>query len=172
MTPWGQSDTQREVAPGITSHSTASHGGYHLDRQRQARVEKRFPAFRTFAGGPWYEEDQDWAVVALAFPEHFDAYHLRHALLTARHIGGCVTAWIESLDGASIRIRVGAWITENAENYEVGSLASAEPYPAWNVQLMRIGDGQSTAVRMASYPAKSIYRPAEVEAFQAEAAAR
>jgi hypothetical protein len=27
--------------------------------------------FKPFAGRNWYEEDCDWAIVALAFPQHF-----------------------------------------------------------------------------------------------------
>lgn len=71
-TPWGESEGQTVAVPGIVFHSTAGHGGFHLSPERQAAVRQKFPGFRTFAGGPWYEEDNDWAVVVLTFPELFD----------------------------------------------------------------------------------------------------
>ena len=85
-TPWGVSDYGgREVAPGITKHSTPSHGGYHLSPERMARLRHKFPGFKTFAGGPWFEEDCDWAIVCLAFPEAFPAEALPHAETTIRN---------------------------------------------------------------------------------------
>ena len=70
-TPWGQSDHAQQYAPGIVFYGTPSHGGFHLDRKRHATVKRIFPAFETYAGGPWYEEDEDWRVVVIAFPECF-----------------------------------------------------------------------------------------------------
>lgn len=70
-TPWGQPDHVDHVAPGIDFYSTPSHGGYHLDLERQAHVKRTLPTFRPFAGAPWYEEDCDAAVVVLMFPEAF-----------------------------------------------------------------------------------------------------
>lgn len=81
-TPWGAAQDVAEVAPGITRIDTASHGGYHLDRKRQAEVVRRFPHFKTFAGGPWYEEDQDRALVCLTFPDCFPT----NALPAARRV--------------------------------------------------------------------------------------
>ena len=79
-TPWGPSDHQTHVAPGIVFHSTPSHGGYHLDAKRNAQVLAKFPGFRTFCGSVgWYEEDCDWAAVALTFPDLFTAENLAHA---------------------------------------------------------------------------------------------
>ena len=62
-TPWGISDHIEKVAKGITWYSTPSHGGYKLDRERNALV----PPYMRIAGG-WYEEDCDWAIVAIVFP--------------------------------------------------------------------------------------------------------
>lgn len=70
-TPWGKPDTVDTLAPGITWYSTPSHGGIHLDRAHHSKVKRMFPGWRTFAGGPWYEEDDDVAIVALVFPEAF-----------------------------------------------------------------------------------------------------
>jgi hypothetical protein len=62
-TPWGKADYVKEVAPGIWQVSTPGHGGYKLDRARNARVHA---AWRQPGG--WYEEDCAWAIVELTFP--------------------------------------------------------------------------------------------------------
>lgn len=65
VTPWGISQDRTPVAPGIEFHSTASHGGYALSPERQAELPEWAPK-RT-----WYEEDCEWAFVAIAFPQFF-----------------------------------------------------------------------------------------------------
>lgn len=63
-TPWGQICDQEEIAAGVKKVATACHGGIVLSRPRQEampahlRLEDRF-----------YEEDDDWALVILAFPD-------------------------------------------------------------------------------------------------------
>ncbi len=64
--PWGAVQHEAEIAPGITQVSTASHGGIFITPERNARVHG---AWRRKGG--WYEEDCDWAIVAITFPEHF-----------------------------------------------------------------------------------------------------
>jgi hypothetical protein len=70
-TPWGHPDTITEIAPGIIRYDTPSHGGYWLSDARIAAMPKPLRDFKPFAGRNWYEEDCDWAIVALAFPQHF-----------------------------------------------------------------------------------------------------
>jgi hypothetical protein len=56
----------RELAAGVWTISTASHGGIHLsdDRNRAVPAELR-------AAAGWYEEDIQWAIVALVHSEAF-----------------------------------------------------------------------------------------------------
>lgn len=63
--------TLTEIAPGIISVSTAGHGGIWLSPERRADMPAQYRSVPTFAGGDWYEEDCDWSLVALSFPEHF-----------------------------------------------------------------------------------------------------
>lgn len=65
-TPWGPSQTAKKWAPGIMEYSTAGHGGFHLSPTRNAEMPE---ALRIDDG--WYEEDCDWALVAVAFPTVF-----------------------------------------------------------------------------------------------------
>lgn len=62
-TPWGTAQWAEEDAPGITAVGTASHGGIKLSRERNRKVH---PALRNPSG--WYEEDGEWAKVAMTFP--------------------------------------------------------------------------------------------------------
>ena len=66
QTPWGQSDFKTVIAEGITSYSTPSHGGIHLSAKRQAEM----PDILRIDSG-WYEEDCDWCLVAITFPQYF-----------------------------------------------------------------------------------------------------
>jgi len=67
-TPWGPIDTVTTIAPGVRAVSTASHGGFLLDPEVNARI----PApLRRESGA--YEEDCEWAIVVVALPEVADA---------------------------------------------------------------------------------------------------
>jgi hypothetical protein len=68
-TPWGVADHAEQIAIGIMSYSTPSHGGIHLSPARQAMI----PDYMRRNDG-WYEEDCDWALVATVFPEYFTKY--------------------------------------------------------------------------------------------------
>ena len=65
-TPWGPSQHVERYGVGITSYSTANHGGFHVSPTLQAEM----PEHLRLEGG-WYEEDCDWARVVVAFPERF-----------------------------------------------------------------------------------------------------
>lgn len=78
-TPWGPSKGGTVYAQGVTSHSTAGHGGFKLSADRNRSVH---PMLR--AAGGWYEEDECWAIVALTFPHLFTALERRHAERTIK----------------------------------------------------------------------------------------
>jgi len=64
--PWGAIQDKRELAPGIWTVSTASHGGIKLSRERNAGM----PDYMRNEGG-WYEEDCEWAKAAVVYPIGF-----------------------------------------------------------------------------------------------------
>jgi hypothetical protein len=84
-TPWGHPDSVREIAPGIIHYETPSHGGFWLSPERVAEMPPCLRAFKPFAGANWYEEDCDWSIVALAFPQYFRDDAIAAALATVRH---------------------------------------------------------------------------------------
>lgn len=73
-TPWGESQRITKIAEGIDFVSTAGHGGIHLSRPRAAEIKRMFPGFVPFTRSyNWWDEDCDFTVVMVAFPECFDA---------------------------------------------------------------------------------------------------
>lgn len=80
QTPWGLADHVEEVAPGIKKVHTPGHGGLKLNRATNAAMP---PALRQ-AGG-WYEEDCEWAKVAVVFPEAFSEEVREIALKTLKN---------------------------------------------------------------------------------------
>ena len=80
MTPWGPAQQSRIYGEGVIAHSTAGHGGFHLDATRNALVDRRW---RNRDG--WYEEDSEWAIVAATFPELFTSSERASADDTLRH---------------------------------------------------------------------------------------
>lgn len=77
QTPWGHSDHVNVIADGIESHSTPSHGGLWLSNERL----KKMPDIVAEANGNgrWFEEDSDWALVAVSFPECFNSDTVNNA---------------------------------------------------------------------------------------------
>jgi len=63
-TPWGSADWVEQFGPGVTSVSTAGHGGLKLSTERNAVIP---PALRNANG--WYEEDCEVAIVGMFHPD-------------------------------------------------------------------------------------------------------
>ena len=78
-TPWGPSQGATLYAEDVVFHSTAGHGGFHLSAARNRTID---PMLRS-AGG-WYEEDAEWAIVAITFPHLFTALERCHAEQTIK----------------------------------------------------------------------------------------
>jgi hypothetical protein len=80
VTPWGIAQQSWRFAEGVVRHSTASHGGFHLEDFRNALVHS---AYRKADG--WYEEDVQWAKVAATFPALFTDHERKCADETLRN---------------------------------------------------------------------------------------
>ena len=78
-TPWGQAQSIQDESEGIQSVSTSGHGGYKLDRKRNAQVHA---AWRK-AGG-WYEEDCAWSIVVFTFRSRYDERTVERAIGTLK----------------------------------------------------------------------------------------
>jgi hypothetical protein len=71
FTPWGHPDQLEIIADGITLYMTPSHGGFKISEARRKAMPEPYRSIETFAGGNWYEEDCDWCLLVLSFPEEF-----------------------------------------------------------------------------------------------------
>jgi hypothetical protein len=78
-TPWGASQSATVYAEGVVSHSTAGHGGFKLSAARNRQIH---PMLRSKGG--FYEEDAEWAIVAITFPHLFTSYERRCAECTVK----------------------------------------------------------------------------------------
>lgn len=78
-TPWGVSQGATIYAEGIIAHSTAGHGGFKLSAERNRKID---PMLRSVGG--WYEEDAEWAIVAITFPHLFTSFERRCAEKTIK----------------------------------------------------------------------------------------
>lgn len=73
-TPWGPSQGVTRYSDGVTAHSTASHGGFHIAPDLNRKIST---ALRRDSG--WYEEDCEWAIVAITFTDLFTTFERRLA---------------------------------------------------------------------------------------------
>lgn len=77
ITPWGAPDDHIQIQEGLDWYGTPSHGGYRvataLYKEACARqgIPEKEPDPEDGPVHMWFEEDCDWAFVAIAFPEHF-----------------------------------------------------------------------------------------------------
>lgn len=154
VTPWGESHTAHEVAPGIVAVTAAVHGGYRLDTSREAAVRVLFPDFEPLAGWPWFEQEDDSCVPVLVFAPEFSAERVRAAVLTARRMWPAalgprrydgVAAWIDgTAEGRACLARMVAFEVANADMWEamphVPSYTIA-PDGRRRVLLRRLRDG-------------------------------
>lgn len=83
--PWDKIQRALEVAPGIVFVSTAGHGGYWISSARRQSMPAAIRQIETFAGGNWYEEDCDWSLIVLAFPDLFPPAACDAAIRMAKH---------------------------------------------------------------------------------------
>lgn len=165
-TPWGPSQSENEEIRGVVFHSTAGHGGFHLSRDRQAIVRRVLPEFTTYAGGPWYEEDQDAAIPVLVFAEEFSDEQVRNAVKTAdssarpfnfgtdmdpkiQHYPQWehVVHWLNRSDaGLKCRQRAKQFDESVADLWERGSHGTGGD--GWWVTMRRVRDGARCECRM------------------------
>ena len=169
-TPWGQSQEQKHIAPGLIWVSTASHGGYYVSDTRWREIETMFPTFSSYAGHQWLEEDEDWAVAVLVWPSLFSAQEIYNALRTARYCTPpyVTEAWLNEPHGHdAVAVIADAYAATLTGKWEVGALSSpppGSPPRSWHVLLHREEESQS--VLFAEYPRQQFYAEEEIAALR------
>lgn len=81
-TPWGQSDTAETIADGIITVTTPRHGGIFISKKRLEEMPERIRNIPPYCQPQWYEEDEDWALIPLSFPEVFSEKECYYSIKT------------------------------------------------------------------------------------------
>jgi hypothetical protein len=71
--PWGAIQSATQIIPGAWQVETASHGGIILSPERMAGLPESMLGLNRYGKGNAFEEDCEWAIVAMAFPAEFGA---------------------------------------------------------------------------------------------------
>jgi hypothetical protein len=130
-TPWGYAQSLKTIAPGIVRADTASHGGYGLTDERLAEMPADLRKPYRYDGVNWFEEDCDWALVCLAFPEFFKPQDYYFAVETCRsYHAEVVTPEREA--------KAAAWLAVNGDKWAAGCEGTADG--GWFVNAYKIAD--------------------------------
>jgi len=144
-TPWGMSQGATIYADGVVSHTTASHGGFKLDRARNTGLH---PALRIRGG--WYEEDGDWARVAVGYPDLFTDRENAMADRTLRDwepdAWEAVHGRILSAEDSFTRDRQ-RFQREHADDWVVISALRSDRHPGFVETVATIGGGRDSSRR-------------------------
>lgn len=167
-TPWGHSDSSREIETGLTWHSTSSHGGYELDAEHWAELMAACPTFRSFTGPGWLEEDCDWAMAVAVWPDLYsgaDCFNAVRTLLKRDDVPA--EFWQVGGAGRTCWLRSEQQRESLAGMWEVGGgwgpVDGAPTLTAWGSHLRRVGTDERKDVVFADYPQKQFYTEAELE---------
>ena len=84
QTPWGKADHVELVGDtGMKWVSTPSHGGLYIPGAFLQKLPVELRASNSYSGcGCWFEEDVEWAIPVLAFPQYFPPATCAAAVLT------------------------------------------------------------------------------------------
>ncbi|MFN3508512.1 MAG: DUF7007 domain-containing protein [Allorhizobium sp.] len=141
-TPWGGSQVAVIYADGVVAHSTAGHGGFHLSADRNSKVHSLLRK-----DTPWYEEDCEWAIVTLNFPELFTGYERAAAEKTIRNTWP--DEW-EAIHGAKLT-EGESWIKDrrafdqrHAADHVVTSAIFSEHHPDMTEVVAVVGGNRRT----------------------------
>jgi hypothetical protein len=121
-TPWGKAQTVKTVIPGIISVTTAGHGGIKVAKA----LNDTIPVIARKADG-WYEEDCEWAIVALCFPVAFTCSQKLAAATCKNYYPKAYTAITdkEVAPSESYTMRKAAFEAETANKFVAKSAVNA-----------------------------------------------
>lgn len=166
-TPWGRADHQKRFGKSphcVTFYSTPSHGGFLVTDDMRAKMPAGLQEVGTWAGrnsiGTWYEEDCDWAIVALAFPELFEPEQILAAVETASRSSWDkdpaptkLQTWLASPESLRVREIAAAYATANAEKFRMGTEWTMEG--GWGARARNIAQ---TVELLIKFPGDTRYK--------------
>jgi hypothetical protein len=84
--PWGKVDGHSPFGDlGLYHHSTPGHGGIYVPDEMLSRMPKPYRDANHYGGGNWFEEDCEWALVALSFPSGLSEKQIESATRTVKN---------------------------------------------------------------------------------------
>lgn len=179
-TPWGISQSRREIGKGMEFVSTASHGGIWLSDDRLTCLPLPLSTAPTFSQKPnWFEEDIDSILPVLAFPAEFIGEACFHAVMMARNYKSSANGrlyplvkhcreFLETEISLIVRKRAQLWFEVNniKDKWERGSCCSDRG--GWHVWLNR--GHETREVLFSDYPSQNWYTDEELDAIAKQSA--
>lgn len=114
-TPWGNANHVQVLQSGILSVSTPGHGGLFVPDELLAKMPGVLAQSNGYsgAGSNWFEEDCEWALPVVAFPELFDARKCQAAVATIQGYAKSnpgeyfysANQWLASKSGIPVKAR-------------------------------------------------------------------
>lgn len=68
-TPWGPAETVRQIAEGIYSITTESHGGIYVNDSHAKQISEELVSLTWLQSSNWFEEDSDWCIPYKVFED-------------------------------------------------------------------------------------------------------
>lgn len=140
-TPWGQAQMATRYAPGIISYGTSGHGGFKVASGKNQLIPH---AYRNYNG--WYEEDSDWACVAVSFPEYFTSFEVQEAtkIIINQHPDEYEHVTGETIQPGQSRVRdQQIFDRENARNWVVIAALSSDEHDGMVECVATLGGARS-----------------------------
>lgn len=116
-TPWGLADHVDHMSDqGILFVSTASHGGVFVPDELLDRMPRELRGSNSYSGKRnWFEEDVEWAIPVLAFPDQFSPEYCKAAVETIEAYGQkkrgeylfSAVQWLAGTAGDAVKKRAG-----------------------------------------------------------------
>jgi hypothetical protein len=114
-TPWGVADQVDRIGDkGILHVSTPSHGGLFVPAELLERMPAALRGSNSYSGcGNWFEEDVEWAIPVLAFPDEFPPATCQAAISTVASYRDAapgkyfssVVAWFNTSAALPVKLR-------------------------------------------------------------------
>lgn len=116
-TPWGLADHVQHMGDhGILFTSTASHGGIFVPDELLERMPEELRGSNSYSGKRnWFEEDVEWAIPVIAFPDQFSVEYCKSAIETIEAYGHkqrgeylySAVQWLAGTGGDAVKNRAG-----------------------------------------------------------------
>ena len=170
QTPWGPALRFYEIAPGIISHVTASHGGFELSEDRWKDLTDAFHV-EPWAGRLWLEEDCDASLAVIRWPHLFSPEEVFCAVRQVQSQTDSkwkdAKTWLAEpfnsgplFMGMAARTKANQFRKDHAGQWERGSLSTRGN--GWMVDFTCGGYTQTITLR--EYPQKHWYTTEELTA--------